>query len=319
MADKIFVIIPCYKVINHISDVVASIGDEVDTIVIVDDCCPEGSGDYVKNNLDDPRLVVIHNETNKGVGGAVMSGYKLALSMGADICVKIDGDGQIDPALIPSIIKPIQNNLADYVKGNRFFSLYDVSTMPRVRLFGNTMLSFITKLSSGYWSIFDPTNGFTAIHRYALERLPLENISERYFFETDMLISLGIIKARVLDMPMKAFYGDEESGLHIKEILGVFVAKHAKAIVKRLVYNYYLRDFSLASIHLPIGIAFLFYGIFFGISTWTESISSGIPATSGTVILSALPTLLGIQFILSFFSFDIGNEPDNPLLNFDVK
>ncbi len=319
MEKKVFVIIPCYRVKKHIEMVIGAIGNEVNTILVIDDCCPEGSGRYVKETVTDPRVIVLFNEVNKGVGGAVITGYRKALELGATVCVKVDGDGQMDPKLIPSIIKPILSGQADYVKGNRFYSLYDVSRMPKVRLFGNTVLSFMSKFSSGYWSLFDPTNGFTAIHSYALSRLPLHDISERYFFESDMLIALGGIRAVVVDMPMRAVYGDETSNLKIRDITGIFLYKHTKGVLKRLLYSYYLRDFSLASINLPIGIALLLFGVVVGVSAWSESIISNVPATSGTVILSALPVLLGIQFILSFFSFDIANDPKIPLQSFDTE
>jgi len=317
MSVKVYAVIPSYKVTKHIAGVVEKIGSEVDVIVVVDDCCPDGSGEFVERQVQDPRVVVLRHDQNRGVGGAVMTGYRYALQDGADVCVKIDGDGQMDPALISSIISPIVAGRADYVKGNRFCSLYDASTMPKMRLFGNTMLSFLTKMSSGYWSVFDPTNGFTAIHRSALERLRLDDIDERYFFETNMLIALGGLRAVVLDMPMKAVYGDEVSGLNIKDILGSFAKKHMKAILKRLVYQYYLRDFSLASIHLPLGVLLLAFGVVIGADAWFESLRTGVVATSGTVILSALPVLLGVQFILSFFSFDIGGEPITPLQSYE--
>ena len=317
MTAKVYVIIPCYKVVRHIADVVKGVGSEVSKIVVVDDCCPEGSGDFVLGQVDDPRVVVVKHDVNKGVGGAVVTGYRFALKDGADICVKLDGDGQMNPALISSIIRPIIEGRADYVKGNRFCSIYDVSTMPKLRLFGNTMLSFMTKISSGYWSVFDPTNGFTAIHKCALGRLVLGQIDEGYFFETSMLIALGGLRARVMDMPMKAVYGDEESGLKVGDVLGGFAIKQFKAIIKRLVYQYYLRDFSLASIHFPLGLLLLLFGFFVGVSAWAESLSTGVVATSGTVILSALPVLLGVQFILSFFSYDIESEPSISLQSFD--
>lgn len=315
--SKVYVVIPSYNVVRHIADVVARIGSEVHKIVVVDDCCPESSGDFVEKNVDDPRVVVLRHDVNKGVGGAVVTGYKFALQDGADICVKVDGDGQMDPALISSLIRPIEQGQADYVKGNRFYSLYDVSSMPKMRLFGNTMLSFMTKISSGYWSIFDPTNGFTAIHRVALERIGLDALDDRYFFETDMLIALGGIRAKVFDMPMKAVYGNEVSGLKVKDIVGNFAKSHIRAIIRRLVYQYYLRDFSLASIHLPVGVLLMAFGVVFGVSSWVDAVSSGVAATSGTVILAALPTLLGVQFILNFFSFDIGNEPQVVLQSFE--
>lgn len=316
---RVFVVIPCYKVKKHIKQVIDAIGPEVDAILVVDDCCPEASGDYVESAVDDSRVSVIRHEHNQGVGGAVMTGYREALSKGADICVKVDGDGQMDPRLIPGLIKPVLDGRADYVKGNRFFSLSDASSMPGARLFGNTALSFLTKLSSGYWSIFDPTNGFTALHRAALQNLPLDKVDKRYFFETSMLIELGAIRAKVVDMPMKASYGDEESGLKIRDILLEFARKHLRAIIRRTIYQYYVRDFSLASLHLPVGFLLTAFGVLFGGSAWATSVSSGVPATAGTVILAALPLFLGVQFILSFFAADIASEPTIPLQSFDAR
>ena len=317
MCAKIFVIIPCYKVTKHIQEVIKKIGPEVEKIIVVDDCCPEKSGNFVQQHIKDPRIDILFHEKNKGVGGAIISGYRRGLELKGNIFIKIDGDGQMDPRLIPAFIKPLIHGKADYVKGNRFYSLYDVSQMPSLRFWGNTILSFMTKMSSGYWSIFDPTNGFTGIHKSALTRLSLENISRRYFFESDMLISLGGIRAKVVDFPMTAIYEDELSNLKIKDILIPFIYKHNKAIFKRLLYQYYLRDFSLASISLPIGILLFLFGFFMGTVSWVESVSTGIPATAGTVILAALPLLIGIQFILNFFSFDISNEPKTSLQLFE--
>ena len=307
------VIIPCYKVRKHILDVIRRIGPEVSKVYVVDDECPEHSGIYVEKNCEDTRVKVIFNKKNLGVGGAVISGYEAALADGAEILVKIDGDGQMPPELLPNFIAPIQERIADYTKGNRFYSFYNVRTMPKVRLLGNAVLSFMTKISSGYWSIFDPTNGYTAIHKTALNRIDLKNVSKRYFFESDMLVKLGAERAVVIDIPMDAVYADEESGLNIKKIVPEFIKKHAFESIKRLVYTYFIRDFSLSSINLLFGLILIAFGTFFGSWKWIESSSSGHFASSGTVILAALPILLGFQMLLSFLAYDIGNQPKNPL------
>jgi len=210
---KIAVVIPSYKVTKHILDVIAAIGEEVHRIYIVDDCCPDRSGEFVEQHCSDSRVVVLRNETNQGVGGAMMAGYKAAIEDGMDIIVKIDGDGQMDPALLQAFVSPIVSGEADYAKGNRFFDLESVRTMPKRRLFGNAALSFMTKLSSGYWNLFDPTNGYTAIHASVAKYLPFEKISNRYFFETDMLFRLNTLGAVVVDVPMVAKYADEVSNL----------------------------------------------------------------------------------------------------------
>jgi dolichol-phosphate mannosyltransferase len=309
----IAVVIPCYKVTAHICDVVARIGPEVSLIFAVDDGCPDHSGQFIANECRDPRLKVIFHDQNKGVGGAVLTGYRSALEAGADVVVKVDGDGQMDPALILGIAGPILNGRADYSKGNRFHSIWNVRQMPRIRLFGNAALSFLTKLSSGYWSIFDPANGYTAIHRTALERLELSNISERYFFESDMLINLGNIRAVVVDVPMEARYADETSHLRIREVLGQFFTKNLRELAKRVLYTYFMRDFSLASMQLLFGIAMLCFGAGFGAFGWYQSISTGSVASTGTVMLATLPVILGFQLILSFLGFDMANEPKLPI------
>jgi len=170
----IAVVIPCYKVAAHLCDFIRQIGKEVDAIFVVDDCCPEKSGALVEKVCKDSRVRVIYHTTNQGVGGAIMSGYKAAIIDGAAIIVKIDGDGQMDPSLIPAFIAPIVSGEADYTKGNRFFDLEEIRAMPKARLFGNAVLSFMTKLSSGYWYLFDPTNGYTAIHADVARHLPFE-------------------------------------------------------------------------------------------------------------------------------------------------
>src|SRR5690606_9188448 len=169
---KVAVVIPCYKVTRHILGVLAAIGPEVDRIFVVDDCCPDGSGEFVRVHCTDERVRVLTHAANLGVGGAILTGYQAAIEEGLDIIVKVDGDGQMDPALIPIFIAPILAGEADYTKGNRFFNLEKIRAMPRIRLLGNAVLSFMTKFSSGYWHLFDPTNGYTAIHRDVAQLLP---------------------------------------------------------------------------------------------------------------------------------------------------
>jgi dolichol-phosphate mannosyltransferase len=309
---KIAVVIPSYKVRNHILGVITRIGPEVARIYVVDDCCPDGSGEFVETNCRDERVTVIRNPENKGVGGAVMTGYQAAIAEGMDIIVKLDGDGQMDPSLIPDFIAPIAAGEADYTKGNRFFDLEEIHAMPKVRLFGNAALSFMTKLSSGYWDLFDPTNGYTAIHRDVARHLPFKKISHRYFFESDILFRLNTLRAVVVDIPMDAKYGDEVSNLKISIIVGEFFFKHIRNFGKRIFYNYYLRDMSLASLELPIGILMFVAGATFGMVHWANSLQSGIPTPAGTVMLSALPVLLGTQFILAFIGYDISSVPKRP-------
>ena len=309
----IAVVIPSYKVTKKILAVIAEIDPMVFRIYVVDDKCPDKSGDYVEKNCSDPRVVVLRHGENQGVGGAVMTGYRVAIADGADVIVKIDGDGQMDPSLIPYFVEPILSGEADYTKGNRFYDLEEIGAMPRVRLIGNAVLSLMTKLSSGYWDLFDPTNGYTAIHVDVARRLPFGKISHRYFFETDLLFRLNTLRAVVVDIPMDAKYGDEESHLKISKIVGEFLVKHARNCVKRIFYNYYLRDMSLASMELPLGLLLLISGSSFGLFHWAKSLNANVATPAGTVMLAALPILMGVQLILAFIGYDINSVPRRPI------
>ena len=307
---KIAVVIPSYKVKKHILGVIEGIGSEVDRIYVVDDKCPNQSGQFVLDNTTDKRVKVLFNPENKGVGGAVVHGYKVALDEGFDILVKLDGDGQMDARLIPALIKPIENQTADYSKGNRFFFHKELlDQMPKIRFFGNSALSFVNKIVSGYWDIMDPTNGFTAIHRTALSLIDLDKLENRYFFESDLLFRLGTIQAVVNDMPMRSKYEDEESNLSVKKVLFSFPAKYAKRFFKRIMFQYFVRDFNIGSVSLLVGSLLMLLGTVVGIKFWYNSIVYQELASSGTVMFSALPIILGFQFLLFSLNYDVQNVP----------
>jgi len=251
--------------------VLSKIGPEVDLIYLVDDACPQNSATFGANNFLDPRVRVIKHSKNRGVGAAVMSGYKQALLDKATILIKLDGDGQMDPSYIPSLIYPILTGTADYTKGNRFFFLGDIGEMPNIRIFGNAVLSFFTKISSGYWNVFDPTNGYTAIHSCVAKRIPFDKVSQRYFFETDILFRLNTLKAVVVDVPIPSIYADEVSNLKVSKVAWEFFFKNITNMMKRIFYNYYLRDMSPASFELPLGLFLFIFGLCYGSYSWIES------------------------------------------------
>lgn len=311
--ERIAVVIPCYRVSRQVLGVLARVGPECWRIYVVDDACPEGAGDLVEARCDDPRVRVIRHRKNLGVGAAVMSGYRAALDDGADIIVKIDGDGQMAPELLPGFVAPILRGQADYCKGNRFYELDHIDRMPLVRKLGNAALSFMAKLSGGYWDIFDPANGYTAIHASVARRLPFDKISQRYFFETDMLFRLNTIRAVVVDIPMDATYGDETSSLRVFRVFPEFLYKNLRNSAKRVFYNYFLRDFSLASLELVVGLVLLAFGAVYGTVHWTASARAGMATPPGTVMLAALPVLVGVQLLLAFVGYDIASVPRRPI------
>lgn len=310
--ERIAIVIPCYRTKKHILKVLADIGPRNASIYVIDDKCPEQTGLYVLENNTDCRVRVLFHRENQGVGGAVVTGYKQAIEDSATVIVKIDGDGQMDPSLIDHFLARIYDGSADYTKGNRFFDLENIGSMPTIRIIGNAALSFITKLSSGYWNIFDPTNGYTAIHARVAERLPLDKLSKRYFFESDILFRLNTLRAGVVDIPMDAKYEDEKSGLRISRILFEFSNGHLANFLKRIFYNYFLRDFSLASLELVFGLLLFMFGAVFGSIEWWNSLS-GEPASAGTVMLAALPLLAGLQLLLAFIGHDIRSVPQRAL------
>ena len=310
---KIAVAIPCYKVTQHVMGVIAAIGPEVSRIYAVDDACPDHSGPFIEEHNTDPRVQVLYNPENRGVGGAIVTAYKAAIADGMDIVVKIDGDGQMDPALLPQFVRPLLRRRADYTKGNRFYRPESVQDMPPVRLFGNAVLSFLTKVSCGYWNIMDPTNGYTAVRTRVLEELPLDKLERRYFFETDMLFRLNTVRAVVKDVPMDSVYADEESNLKIGKILPEFLRKHLSRLGRRYVYNYLIRDFNVGTVY-SLGSALLILGgTLFGLAHWITGNQHNQPASSGTVMLAALPILIGIQFLIAFLHYDVHNVPSEAL------
>lgn len=312
-APTLGVVIPCHRERAHILDVLAAVPPVVTTIYCVDDGCPQQTGQWVTEQCRDPRVKVLRHPRNLGVGAAMRTGYRAALADGMQIVVKLDGDGQMEPAEIPRLVSPILTDQADYTKGNRFYRLEGLTAMPAVRLLGNTVLSFVSKLSTGYWQLFDPNNGYTAIDARVLALVPLDDLADGYFFESDMLFRLNTLRAVVQDVPMQARYGAEESGLRVLHAGTHFAWRHALNFAKRLFYNYFLRGFSVASVEWLVGPLLLAFGLVFGLSQWAVSAASGVAATAGTVMLASLPTIVGMQMLLSAIHFDIGNEPRVPL------
>lgn len=310
---RIAVAIPCYQVTRHVLGVIEAIGPEVGAIYAVDDACPDGSGRFIEERCRDARVRVLFHAENQGVGGAVVTAYKAALADGMEIVVKVDGDGQMNPALIPHFARPIVRGQADYTKGNRFYRPESLRGMPLTRLVGNAALSFVNKLSTGYWPVMDPTNGYTAIHAAVLRQLPLDKLERRYFFESDMLYHLNIVRAVVRDVPMDAVYAGERSNLKVARVLPEFLGKHVLRFFKRYGYVYLLRDFNLGSVYSLFGALLCAAGLAFGISRWVRGVMTGEPATSGTVMLAALPVLVGIQLLIAFLHHDVSHVPSEPL------
>jgi len=308
----IAVVIPAYRVEKKILKVVASIPEFVRTIIVVDDASPDDTFKILQG-INDPRLFIFRHERNQGVGGAMITGYNRAVEAGAEIMVKIDGDDQMDPSHMSELILPIINGFADYTKGNRFLHRKQLQKMPLIRQIGNWGLTFLCKAASGYWNIFDPSNGYTAIHADVWKLINTENIAKDYFFEASMLIELRFSDAVVRDVYIPARYEDEESSLSISNVLLTFPWRLFLALAKRFIYKYYLYNFSYGSLAFILGLIFLGFGGIWGIVHWRRSVITGVPATTGTVLIAVLPIILGIQLILQVIEFDISDVPRSAL------
>lgn len=303
---QIAVIIPAFRAKKTILEVINGIPEYIDYIIVIDDNCPEECGKLVESTfLNITRIKVIYHCDNMGVGGATKTGYKQAIDLGCDIVIKMDSDGQMDSAYIPKLIEPFSDENVGYCKGNRFNDLRALRPMPKIRLIGNSLLSFTLKICSGHWTIMDPTNGYTAISKTALAKLDLDKIDNRYFFESDMLINTGIYKIVVRDIPIPAKYVNEISSLSIRRVVMNFPLKLLKGFLKRLIFCYLIYDFNMGSIYILIGVPMFIWGLIFGIVKWIINSSQNIPTPTGTIMLSVLPLILGTQFILQAIHIDI--------------
>jgi glycosyltransferase involved in cell wall biosynthesis len=305
---KVAVAIPAHRAETTIGEVVATLPAYVDFIVVVDDASPDGTW-KVLSNAADARLCRVRHEKNQGVGGAMRTAFGRVLESGCDVVVKVDSDGQMDPARIADLLNALVDGGYDYAKGNRFMHEESLASMPKVRLFGNLALTFLTKIASGYWQIFDPQNGFVALRVPVLARLDLGHIARDYFFENDMLIHLNIMKCRVVDVPIPARYGDERSSMKISRILLRFPARLLFRFWKRIYHRYVLREFSPAALFLFLGVPLVTWGASFGAWAWIQSFRTGVVASTGTVMLAVLPFILGFQLILQAVLLDIQSTP----------
>lgn len=306
---KIAVVIPTYMAKDHVLDVIDRVPESVDKIIVVDDCCPQKSGEHVKQHCNDPRVKVISLGKNLGVGGAVLQGFQYAYDNGQDVFVKIDSDGQIDPALVDKIIPIFTSNAASYVKGSRFTKIKDIGKMPKHRVILNAILSFTNKFSSGYYSINDPTNGFIAIKKEVFADLPKAKVSNDFFFESDMLYHLNLNRVKVLDVPMNASYGEEDSNLKFKNEAWKFARGNVVNFFKRVFIRHFVINFSIPAIYFLFGILFIVLALVIGFLGWYASIINHHPATAGTVMIPALLAILGMNFLTSFLLFDVNDEP----------
>ncbi|BCT76769.1 hypothetical protein SCMU_26110 [Sinomonas cyclohexanicum] len=306
---RVAAVVPAYKEELHIAQVIQTMPEFVDHIVIVDDCSPDDTSGAVRA-VGDPRVTLIRHEVNKGVGGAILTAHKAAMDLGADINVVMAGDAQMDPDYLPQLLDPVVDGYG-FAKANRFFSGESFAGMPGYRIFGNIVLSFMTKLASGYWHIFDPQNGYTAIRTEVLRRLPLDKVAERYSFENDLLIHLNILDVPICDVPIPAVYGAEVSSIKLSRVIPELLQMLFGGFWRRVWWKYMVWSFSAVALLLIFGLVLIVFGV--GIGIWVLLASVGSP-TAGSVLLAAVPFMLGVQMLLMSLQLDIQGSPNQPTM-----
>jgi glycosyltransferase involved in cell wall biosynthesis len=302
------IVTPAHNEARFIGQVIKAIPPFVDHLIVVDDCSDDDTAQAALA-CDDPRVIVLQTPSNQGVGGATILGYRKALELRSDLIVKMDGDGQMPAEYLSPLLDALTSDDYSYAKGNRFLAGESLTSMPKHRIFGNLLLTFLTKLASGYWHIFDPQNGFTAIKAKALHTLDLSKIHQRYFFENDMLINLKITGARAKDIPIPALYGDEESGINIFRVVITFPLLLLHRFFYRIYREYVLHDFSPIALFLFVGMSLCSWGILFGSYHWISNVFARVATPTGTVMLAVLPLIIGFQLILQAIVLDIQETP----------
>ncbi len=310
MTNDIAVVIPCFNVGPHIATVIRALPREIAWIIAVDDCSTDDTAKILRElQQENAKIVYLRHERNQGVGGAMLSGFRKSVELNSAVTIKIDGDNQMDSAYIPELVKPILQGVADYTKGNRFRDFQALKQMPVIRRIGNVGLSFCIKAASGYWNIFDPTNGFLAISNQMLRTINFGRIHHRFFFESSMLTELYHVNCVIQEIPMKARYGLETSTLSIAKTLIGFPPRLLFALLRRIILRYYLFDFNVASVYILCGLPLFLFGALYGLVNFIKYGSSHVSAPTGTVVIPTLMIILGFQLLLAAISFDVANYP----------
>lgn len=306
--NVITVVVPAHNEQELIGTTIKQVPEFVDHIVVVDDKSTDDTA-AAALAIGDPRVELIRHEVNTGVGGAIISGHRKALEIGGDIDVVMAGDAQMDPEYLPALLDPIIEDGYGFTKANRFFSWTSFAGMPRHRIFGNVVLSFMTKFASGYWHLFDPQNGYTAIRHEVLKRLPLDRIKQNYQFENDLLINLSILSVRAKDVPIPAVYGDEVSGMRMRRVIPQISSLLFSGFWRRVWFKYVLWSFSPIALLLFAGMGLITFGGAFGIFVAVNTIGPNT-ASAASALMAVGPLMTGIYLLVQALILDIQESPD---------
>jgi glycosyltransferase involved in cell wall biosynthesis len=301
---RVAVVVPAYDEEALVGETLRGIPEFVDAVYVVDDASRDATGDRARE-LGDARVQVVRHETNKGVGAAILTGYKRSLEDGIDVACVMAADNQMDPAELRGLVEPVARGEVDYAKANRLVSGEAWKIIPHTRYLGNAVLSLLTKIASGYWHVADSQAGYTAISRGALERLDLDGIYPRYGFPNDMLVHLNVQNARVRDVPSRPIYHEDgQSGIRLRSVIPRISWLLFKAFWWRLGQKYVIRDFHPLVFFYVFGLLMTTVGILLGaIEVILRIAGNQIPAA--TIVLVAVLVIAGIQLTLFAMWFDM--------------
>jgi glycosyltransferase involved in cell wall biosynthesis len=308
---RVAVVVPAHDEEALLPETLAGIPGFVDRILVVDDASGDGTRERAKRAAaGDSRIEVLAHERNRGVGAAIVTGYRQALAERVDVTCVMAADNQMDPADLLPLVQPVARGEVDYAKANRLFSGQAWKLMPRHRYLGNAVLSLLTKIASGYWHVADSQSGFTAIALPVLERLELDRLYPRYGFPNDMLVHLNVWNARVRDVPSRPVYGvGERSGIRLWRVIPTISWLLLKAFLWRLKEKYVIRDFHPLVFFYAFGFVMTLVGLGLGVAEVVLR-AQGNRVSAGTVVLVALLLIFGSQFTLFAMWFDMESNKD---------
>jgi glycosyltransferase involved in cell wall biosynthesis len=301
---KIGVVVPAYNEEKLIRTTIEGIPNYIRRIYVINDASTDSTAEVLKS-IHDPRLCVITHEKNQGVGAAILHGYKRALQEDMDIMAVMGGDNQMNPAHLPSLLMPIIEGKADYTKGNRLGCDEFRCGMSSWRLFGNSLLSLVTKIGSGYWHIMDPQNGYTAISKHALSNMEIDTLYTYYGYCNDMLVKLNTFGFRALDVTMPAHYGEEKSSIKYGKYMSKVSVMLFKKFLWRLKVKYSIINFHPLVFFYVFGMIFLPLGILTGLYMLLSGLITGWYIPASLPLVGALFFIAGLQMTLFAMLFDM--------------
>ncbi len=306
------VVVPCYNEELLIGTVIETMPGLVDRIFVVDDRSTDATADKARRYAAEQpeRITVIEHDVNQGVGGAIATGYKAALAERFDITVVMAGDAQMDPDDLPHVVAPVARGECDYAKGNRLFRGDAWQLIPRVRYLGNSMISLLTKIASGYWHVADSQSGYTAIGLVALERIDWDHMFKRYGQPNDLLVRLNIYNFKVRDVNVKPVYGiGEESGVKPIRMIPKLAWLLFRLFMYRLFQKYVIRDFHPLLFFYALGMVLFPTGSLLGAYLFFRRIFVG-PVAETSALFAVFLVIMGLQFLLFAMWFDMEYNKD---------